>query len=168
MKDVFKEKSIPIINKYKNQKINLAESPNKNSVNTTSGENWSIGRREGKWVAQIAKTFKYDIHKSYILYDTNLYLPQSIVSNDELCTSYNSIKKLFPDTEDAISSPNRDMIGIFTPNKLTLYHYSNNTIGQSSLNIELDSNETLIMVQWASGENINKWTSDFKKYCFEN
>lgn len=168
MKDIFKEKSSSFIYKYKNEKITSAESSEKNALNTTSGDNWNIGRQDGKWIAQIAKTFKSNTYKDYILYDTNLYLPQSIVSNNELCANYNSIKKLFPDVEDAISSPSKDTIGIFTPNKLTLYPYSNNSIGCASIDIDLSNNETMIMAHWASGEDIKNWTNNVKKYCFEN
>lgn len=168
MEDIFNEKSAPFIYKYKNAKITSAESSEENVVNTTSGDNWNIGRQDGKWVAQIAKTFKSKIYKDYVLYNTDLYLPQNIVSNNELCTSYDSIKKLFPDAEDAISSPNKDTIGIFTPNKLTLCPYLNNSIGPSSIDIELSNNETMVMAQWAAGDDIKNWTDNINKYCFED
>lgn len=168
MKDVFSEKSIPIINKYRNQKINLGECSEKNAINTTSGEFWNIGRKDGRWLAQIAKTFKCATYNNYILYNTELYLPQSVSSNNELYTSYKSIVKAFPDTEDVISSPNKDMIGIFTSDKLTIYPYSNGTFGNPALELELSKNETMIMVQWANGKEIKEWTDAIKKYCSEN
>lgn len=168
MKDVFREKSIPIINKYRNQQINLGECSEKNTMNTTSGEFWNIGRKDGRWVPQIAKTFKCATYNNYILYNTDLYLPQNISSNNELCANYQSIMKMFPDTEDVISSPNKDIVGIFTYNKLTLYPYSNCTFGNPVMELELNKNETMIMAQWASGKEIKEWTDTIKKYCSEN
>lgn len=167
MKDIFGEKSVPIINKYRNQKISLAECSEENTINTTSGNLWNIGRKDGKWVPQIAKTFKCDTYSNYILYNTNLNLPQNICSNNELCTNYKSIMKMFPDAEDVISSPNKDIFGIFSSNKLTLYPYSNDRFGNPILELELGKNETMIMAQWASGREINKWTEEIKKYCSE-
>jgi hypothetical protein len=160
MYDIFKDKAIPIIKKYKNEKITLGESPHKNSVNTTSGDNWNIARDEGKWVAEIGKTFKYSGNNiKYILYNTDLDLPQSIVSYNELCTSFSSIKNLIPDAEDAISSPDKEILGVFTPNKLTLYPYSDNKIGKSVLDIDLGEHETMIMAQWTSENTIEDWTN---------
>lgn len=75
---------------------------------------------------------------------------------------------MFPDTEDVISSPNKDMVGIFTSNKLTIYPYSNGAFGNPALELELGKNETMIMAQWASGKEIKEWTDTIKKYCSEN
>lgn len=165
MSDIFKSKALPIINKYKNSRILLGECSEDNPVNTTSGDEWNIGRNNGKWVPQIAKTFKFSGNSSdYILYNTSLELPKSIVSFNDLCTSINSIKKIIPETEDTISSPNRDIIGILTPNKLTLYPYSNDSIGSPSLTIDLDRGETMIMVQWADTNEIKDWTQILNQY----
>jgi len=162
MYNVFKDKAIPIIKKYKKEKIALGESPKESNINTTSGDNWNIARNDGKWVAQIGKTFKYSKNSSkYILYNTDLDLPQSIVSYNELCTSFSSIKNFIPDAEDAISSPNKEILGVFTPNKFTLYPYSDNQIGKSVLDINLDEHETMIMAQWTSANSIGDWTKIF-------
>lgn len=162
MYNVFKDKSIPIIKKYKKAKITLGESPKESNVNTTSGDNWSIARNNGKWIAQIGKTFKYSGNNSkYILYNTDLDLPQNIVSYNELCTSFSSIKNLIPDVEDAISSPNKEILGVFTPNKLTLYPYSDKKIGKAVLDINLSEHETMIMAQWANENAIENWTKTF-------
>jgi hypothetical protein len=162
MYNVFKDKSIPIIKKYKNSKITLGESSKGNGINTTSGDNWTIARNDGKWVAQIGKTFKYSGNSSkYILYNTDLDLPQSIVSYNDLCTSFSSIKNLIPDAEDAISSPDKEILGVFTPNKLTLYPYSDNKIGKAVLDVNLDEHETMIMTQWTSENTIDDWTKVF-------
>lgn len=162
MYSVFRDKSFPIIRKYKNAKITLGESPKENSINTTNGNTWTIARNEGKWIAQIGKTFKYSGNNSkYILYNTDLDLPQSIVSYNELCTSFSSIKKLIPDAEDAISSPNKEILGIFADNKLTLYPYSDNKIGKPVLDVNLSEGETMIMAQWTSENSIEDWTKTF-------
>lgn len=162
MYNVFKDKSVPIIKKYKTAKITLGESSKKNSINTTAGDNWSISRNDGKWVAQIGKTFKYSGNSSkYILYNTALDLPQSIVSYNELCTNFSSIKNLIPDADDAISSPNKEILGVFTPKKLTLYPYLDNKIGKAVLDINLDEHETMIMAQWTSENTIDDWTKTF-------
>lgn len=159
MYDVFKDKAAPIINKYKKEKVPLGESPKEKNVNITSGDNWNIARNGGKWIAQIGKTFKYSGDNSKcILYNTDLDLPQSIVSYNELCTSFSSIKSLIPDAEDAISSPDKEILGVFTPNKLTLYPYSDNKIGNAVLDINLGEHESIIMNQWTSENTIKNWT----------
>lgn len=159
MHNVFKDKSIPIIKKYKKEKITLAESSKADAVNITSGDNWTIGRKDGKWVPQIGKTFKFSGNSSnYTLYNTSLDLPQSIVSYNELCTNFSSIKELIPEAQDAISSPSKEILGIFTPGKLTFYPYSNNNIGKAALNLNLGEEEIMIMAQWADKNSIDAWT----------
>lgn len=162
MYNVFKDKSIPIIRKYKTSKVTSGENPKGNSINTTSGDNWSIARNDGNWIAQIGKTFKYSGNSSkFILYNTNLDLPQNIVSYNELCTNFSSIKSVIPDAEDAISSPTKETLGIFTSNKLTLYPYSDNKIGKPIFDVNLNEGETMIMAQWTSGNSIEDWTKTF-------
>ena len=162
MYDIFKDKSIPVIKKYKKENITLGECSKGDIINTTAGDNWAIAREEGKWIPQIGKTFKFSGNNSnYILYNSNLDLPQNIVSYNELSTGFSSIKKLMPEVQDAISSPDKEIIGIFTSNKLTLYPYSNSSIGKSALDINLNEGETMIMAQWASGNYIDDWTKTF-------
>jgi hypothetical protein len=169
MYNVFKDKSIPVIRKYKKEKITLGECSKENSTNTTLGNNWAIGRKDGKWIALIGKTFKYSENSSnYILYNTDLELPQSIVSYNELCTSFSSIKNIIPEAQDAISSPHKDILGIFTPNKLSLYPYFNDCIGNSALDINLKDNERMIMAQWTNGNYIEDWTKTFNTAFPEN
>lgn len=164
MKDVFNDKSNSIIKNTENQKVSLGESPAKDTINTTNGDSWTIGRMEGKWIPQIAKTFKYSGKNSnYTLYNTSLQLPQSIVSHNELCTDFNYIKRIIPEAKDAISSPNKDILGVFTNNKLTLYPYSNDAIGKAALDINLNEGEIMIMAQWTSGNYIEDWTKTFNE-----
>lgn len=162
MYNIFKDKAIPIIKKYEKENIPLGESPKESSINTTSGNTWNIARNDGKWVAQIGKTFEYSKNSSkYILYNTDLDLPQSIVSYNELCTSFSSIKDLIPDAEDAISSPDKELLGVFTLNKFTLYPYLDNKIGTSVLDVNIDEHETMIMAQWTTKNTIDDWTKTF-------
>jgi hypothetical protein len=168
MKDVFKSQSIPVINKYKGSEISLGECEDP-SINTTSGADWSIGRQNGKWIAQIAKTFKFSgNNKNYILYNTSLNIPQSIVSYDELSTSFDSIKDIFPNAQDAISSPSEDILGVFMSNKLILYPYKDNSIGAQALSINLKNIEHMIMDQWVDGGLIREWNKVLNPYFNSN
>ncbi|MCT8976650.1 hypothetical protein N4T77_08575 [Clostridium sp. CX1] len=164
MVDVFKENALSTINKISKTKITLGESADTHNINTTTGDSWTISRVDGKWIPQIAKTFKYASKNSnYTLYNTTLQLPQSIVSYNDLCTDFNLIKEIIPDAKDAISSPDKDILGVFTDNKLTLYAYSKGTIGKAALEIQLNENETMIMNQWTSGNSVEQWTDAFNK-----
>ncbi|MBC2580779.1 hypothetical protein [Clostridium sp. DJ247] len=169
MTDIFKSDSNTVIKKLKKSKVTLGESLDDTAVNTTSGDYWSIGRYDGQWIPQIAKTFKSSNNNSnYILYNTQLKLPQSIVSHNKLCTSLNSIKKVIPEAEDAISSPKEDILGVFTTDKLTFYPYSNGFIGKESLSIDLDKDETMIMDQWTDGYSVDQWDKALSKYFTNN
>lgn len=169
LEDVFKEKSSALIKKYRKEKIISSKPLSNNSVNTTSGSNWNIERQDGKWVTQIAKTFKYsENNNDYILYNTKLKLPQSIAYYDELCTDFSKIKKYIPDAVDAISSPEKNLIGIFTKNTLTFYPYFQDKIGKDSLNIKLEDGEKMIMAQWATDNSIKSWENTLKNYFTNN
>ncbi len=161
--DVFSKDGLNIINKYKSAKLLSAECPSKNSINTTSGKSWSIGRQNGQWIPQIAKTFKYsDKNTDYVLYNTPLSLPANMCTYNKLFCNFDSIKNLIPGTLDIISSPDENSLGVFTDTKLTFYAYSKNVLGGELLTVNLKNNENIIMVQWAEQDSIQQWIKSIK------
>ncbi len=138
------------------------------SLANDRNEYWTIARSRGQWVPQVAlETEKPERGgQSFTLRNVALPLPESVVSHDSLCCSWQSIKKLEPEAVDAVSSPVNDVIAILTPDQIRVYE-----IGGSSeplLVIDLMENEKLIMAQWATDPYIDLWITEAGKFLSES
>lgn len=139
----------------------LAGEPSPAVDTTISGDNWAVTRKPGKWTAQIAALSYYKNSRAsyYDLLDVPLELPQAVVSHDTLDFTWDEIKAVRPEAIDAVSSPDRDMIAIVTPQYIFVHPLANGKIAAStSLRIDLNRSETLVMAQWATEK---KYTDDW-------
>ncbi|MDF9408724.1 hypothetical protein L7E55_10220 [Pelotomaculum isophthalicicum JI] len=97
----------------------------------------------------------------------SLPLPESITSYDSLCKGWEEIKQKYPDAKDAVSSPEKDLLAVLTPNKLMVFLNPEKGVDIPDLSIDVDESERIILNQWATGENVEKWDADMKKYLTE-
>ena len=100
--------------------------------------------------------------KEYIT--TDIKLPKTITSYDDLCIDWNTIKQKFPDAKDAVSSPNKDMLAVLTPTKLLVFNNPEKGLENPSLSIDVASNETIILNQWSNGDYVEKWDKAISAY----
>jgi hypothetical protein len=165
-----------------NEKAKLQEYPKKyNKVISSEGmikseqivdiKNLLLSRKGGKWQVLIP-LYQVSLHngngsngrliKEYI--NTDIKLPKTITSYDDLCISWDRIKQEIPQAKDAVSSPNNDVLAVLTPNKLLIYSNPENGIDKPALSIDVDSNESIILNQWSTGEYVDKWNKQISNY----
>lgn len=165
-----------------NEKAKLQEYPKKyNKVISSEGmikseqivdiKNLLLSRKDGKWQVLIP-LYQVSQHngngsngrliKEYIT--TDITLPKTITSYDDLCISWDRIKQEIPQAKDAVSSPNNDVLAVLTPNKLLIYSNPENGIDKPALSIDVDSNESIILNQWSTGEYVDKWNKQINNY----
>ncbi|HEY9063135.1 MAG TPA: hypothetical protein VIO64_21955 [Pseudobacteroides sp.] len=160
------------ISKYKNENISEDEQSlygNSPEVkNVTDEYGWSIVRRNGMWSPQLAKkwvfsnwsTFSYNL----TLADLPINVPKSVVTYNKLTPGWETIRKAVPGAVDAVSSPAKDMLVVFTQDNLLVYTNPLKGIAKPILTIKLNKNEHIIMTHWATGKYVDKWTQEVRKY----
>lgn len=123
-----------------------------------STDQWAILRRPGAWVPHAAKMQLDGDTESYALSPVSLFLPDAVVSHDQLCCTWADLKRVQPDAVDALSSPKKDFVAIITPSSIYFYEDRNGKLGSSPLlTINLNESETLVMAQWATGSYVDNW-----------
>lgn len=134
-------------------------------------KNLQLVRKEGRWRVSIPlyKVYQHKGNSSsgrsveqYI--NTDIKLPTKITSYDSLCIEWDTIKQKIPQAKDAVSSPNNNMLAVLTPNKLLIFNNPKLGIDKPSLSISVDSNESIILNQWSTGEYVDKWTKLISNY----
>ncbi|WP_217595002.1 hypothetical protein [Cohnella sp. GbtcB17] len=125
-------------------------------------EQWSIIRRTGSWVAAAPDTSgqPYAPLANKTLAELPTPLPESINKFDTLYPTWSQVLEIEPGAKDAFSSPNEDMLVIVLDDELVVYPYHMQGGDQNPLRIPLQSNESLIMAQWAKED---KYLDSWKK-----
>ncbi|OXM83907.1 hypothetical protein [Paenibacillus rigui] len=130
------------------------------------GESWTIGRKQGQWVPQLAAYSNQAANHvfGYQLRDVPITLPESVVSYDRLTTNWNDILRIRPDALDAFSSPNNEMFGIVSDKDISIFSSEGHGDSNPLLKVELQQNESVVMIQWAIDEPfIELWKEKTKK-----
>jgi len=132
----------------------------------TAGESWTITRRQGRWVPQVADYAVQPSSKEhrYELKDFPAALPEAVVSHDRLVADWQEIKRLRPTASDAFSSPTEDMVAVVSERDVVVYPYQKRLIGLPLLSFALGRNESVVMVQWAVGDYVEQWKQQAKTY----
>ncbi|WP_028549451.1 hypothetical protein [Paenibacillus sp. UNC451MF] len=118
------------------------------------GESWTITRKEGQWVPQVA-SYTGAIGQSQTvaqLREVPLKLPESVVSYDKLSANWSDIRRTKPDAVDAFSSPNGEMVGVVSEKDIVVYPFKSQLIPTPLLSVNLDADESIVMIQWAVDE----------------
>lgn len=130
-----------------------------------SGESWTIVRKQGQWIAQLAD---YGSAKNltgtlgYRLKDVPIELPVSVVSHDNLAVSWNEIKRLQPSAVDVFTSPKHDFVAVVTDRSIIIYPYIDRLIPSQLMTMPLQANESIVMAQWATDQYVESWKRQVK------
>ncbi|GAA4832138.1 hypothetical protein GCM10023310_06750 [Paenibacillus vulneris] len=119
------------------------------------GDSWAIARKEGQWVPQVASYQASPLGLNPVkpqLKEVELKLPDSVVSYDKLSASWSDIRRTVSDALDAFSSPNGELVGIVTAKHIIMYPFKEQLIPAPLLSVNLDADETIVMIQWAVDE----------------
>lgn len=126
-------------------------------------ESFAIRRAGRRW--QYAWMFGYSggaARGYHTECDLSILPPPSIVGPDTFLPAWNIIKDVYPDAGDAFTSPRHDLILIFCGQKLVVAPVRNGRVGKSLLRLEVSGKP--VMVQWATGLYVDKWTSELSRY----
>ncbi len=128
-------------------------------------EKLTLKRQEGKWLVQ-APLYISSSHSgngsqgAYIkeFISTDINAPEILTSHDTLCIDWETIKQKIPQAKDAVSSPNNDLLAVLTAEELLIYAHPSEEMEKPDLSIPVDEDERIILNQWATGEDVKKWS----------
>ncbi|MDD4049326.1 MAG: hypothetical protein PHI90_11050 [Clostridia bacterium] len=140
------------------------------------GDGFGFFRQNGEWIVK-GYLLSGNCNGIYEIFDTNIIPTKQIVSHDILIPNWEIIKTFIPDAKDVFSSPEKDMLIVLTSKELRVYtDFKDDYIGEVVYVIDLkdiiDSEEEkevdVIMAQWATGNYVEKWENEAKKYLNDN
>jgi hypothetical protein len=130
---------------------------------------WGLIRRRGQWVLRGRLRYSCEAYRGhYADFDIPLKPPATLVSHDELNPSWEKVVEKVPAAIDAFSSPGKDLLVVLTKDELTVHSVSGNDIGASVLTLTLNEEEAAVMIQWAQGTHVQRWTDDIGNYIGDN
>lgn len=134
----------------------------------SSGDNWAIVRKPGKWTAQVAEGY-YEPETRLIgfkLYPYPARLPELVTSHDRLSNApWVRDAQLQQKRKDLLVSPLEDLAVVITDEKLALY--TPDSTAQASrlaLEVPLNPGEALVSAQWATGSYVSEWVTKSRRY----
>lgn len=145
---------------YESIKLNVKSQED----NTVEEKSFGIDRRNGHWIMK--GRINYIDNKEELYKDFNIKAipPKEIVHYDELVVPWSLIKSRFPEAIDAFTSPNEDIIVVITREDISIYPLRDGDILQDKLgNIDLNTNQTIIMAEWGMGKYANLWEQEMLK-----
>jgi hypothetical protein len=126
---------------------------------------WGLIRRRGQWVLRGRLRYSCEAYRGhYADFDIALKPPASLVSHDELHPSWEKVKAKVPAAVDAFSSPGRNLLVVLTEHTLTVHPVAGDDIGESVHTLTLNEEEAAVMIQWAEGEHVHRWTEEVSRY----
>lgn len=138
-------------------KLNIQESDilNKHKLLDSFG----LVRKMGHWFFKGRINYMLDNEFRYADYNISILPPPKLVIYDELDITWTYIKNKVPGAIDAFTSPNKDIVLVFTKSEIIIYGIERGEIESSPLRrITLKDNETIIMAEWATGDYVDNWT----------
>jgi len=88
--------------------------------------------------------------------------PRSVVGVPDTFPSWRAIKEVFPEAQDAFTSPAHDVVMVVLSDRLIVAPLHNGVVGKSVLRLEIKAKPA--MVQWALGKYVEQWTRILTPY----
>lgn len=124
--------------------------------------NFGLTRKMGHWFLEGRLNYLKEDKVASLDYNINLIPPSNIVLYDELAISWTKIKDRVPEAKDVYTSPNKDLAIILGNDRLYIYTIDNGSLGNYPIEkIKLNSGETIIMSEWATGSYVENWERNF-------
>jgi hypothetical protein len=123
-------------------------------------DHWYLARDRGRW-----RAFAFGhVYGSECTFEapSELQLPRAVVGHDALRPSWTAIVRALPGAVDAIASPNGDLVVAFTADSLFAFGANGTTLGARLLALPF-ARERIVMTQWATGRNVERWTREIAK-----
>ncbi|WP_138204087.1 hypothetical protein [Haloimpatiens lingqiaonensis] len=127
-------------------------------------ENFTLTRRNGHWV-MTGRLNSSKNEMDYIDFDLNMFPPKKLLTFDDLSLSWSEVKNNIPHALDVFTSPNGDIAIVVSKDALYVYTIENKTLSSKPIEkIPIDSTESIIMAEWATGDYVSKWTDSFRDF----
>lgn len=127
-------------------------------------ENVGIIRKSGYWTIKGRVNFIQNGEELYKDFNIKAIPPKEMINYDFHIISWNELKMNIPETIDAFSSPNNDLIIISTHSHLLIYNIFDGNLNNIPIaKIKLPENSSIIMSEWAIGRYPNIWQNEVIK-----
>ena len=130
-------------------------------------DRWAVVRENNAWVAKQALrangTFDVEQVRQWPTIDVPLE-STNVVKDKPLALDWEEVKRLEPDAVDAFTSQDGDVALIVSNDQIQLVPYRLPESERNPVTIDLDRNESIVMVQWAIQE---KYVENWKKWFTE-
>lgn len=97
-------------------------------------------------------------------FDVSIDPPKRFIGHDDLNLSWSLIKSRVSRANDAFTSPAGDILGVVSGKKVSIYQIKDGAIPKEpALTYIMDGlYEKVVMIQWATGTHVNRWSEFFK------
>lgn len=126
---------------------------------------WTVVRQNGNWAPAYQSSL--DLQSSTGKTTRTPYgitltvgkppLSDSLVNHDTLDRPWEEILKIEPAATDSVTSPDHDLLAIFTDSAIKLYEYTAKPGDEPLLTVSRNKGEQLVLVQWALEKYASKW-----------
>jgi hypothetical protein len=123
---------------------------------------WCIARGRGRWVATGSSGYGSGAsHGYYYDYRVPIAVPPRVVGFEEESIPWELLLEEFPDASDAYASPARDVLVVKVPGSLLVCpRTSEGRPGRPLATLPILEPATTVMVQWALGPSVGRWTRE--------
>ena len=90
-------------------------------------------------------------------------VPASIVRRDSLVPAWSAIRRAVPKARDAASSPSGDLVIVLTDFELLVFAPTAGSLGAPKATVPVDYAD-LVMVEWATGRSVARWTAELSPH----
>ncbi|MBB6690216.1 hypothetical protein H7B90_02270 [Cohnella xylanilytica] len=131
------------------------------AVTISSGrtEQWAIVRKPGQWTgvtyAQSAELGALDVNTEK---EVPVTMPNAVVPEDRLLLDWDQIRKIEPSATDAYMF--QELLAAVVDREIRIYPYKQKNGLNNPLSLELEPNESIIMVEWALNQSETKNYAD--------
>lgn len=146
----------------------LAKASNAKDIKVTGlenlEENFALFRKTGHWFMKGRINFQQEEPVSFTDFTINLIPPAELVAYDVLHVPWTYIKDKIPQSTDAYTSPNKDLVVVVTGKQLLIYALNGDRISDEPVRaVQLQDGDTIVMAEWALGEYMENWKKTFVK-----
>ena len=131
---------------------------------TLNEENVGITRKSGYWTFKGRVNFVQNDEELYKDFNIKAIPPKEMINYDSHIISWNELKMNIPETIDAFSSPNNDIIIVSTYSHLLIYNIFDGNLNTVPIaKIELPENSSIVMSEWSIGRYPTIWQNEVIK-----
>jgi hypothetical protein len=134
------------------------------SAQDSPDEAWGIERALGGWKATF-RTYGATVCRGESGGDvtTTIAVPASLARRDDAATWLPALRKAHGKVWDVFTSPSRDLVAAMIGRRLVVHAPKGGVLGPVVLSVTLDRGYTPVMVEWATGTHVDRWTRELSR-----